>query len=95
MQTVFPGVGFNLTVEGAYPNLRRFIRDVEANNQFIVINSVELEGVTDSDASRAAGDGGAGTAGSTLVSLRLDIAAYYRRAGASEREPAADTNTSR
>ena len=80
LQTVFPGVGVNLTVEGAYPNLRRFIRDVEANNQFIVINSVELEGVTDSDASRTAGDGGAGTAGSTLVSLRLDMAAYFRRA---------------
>lgn len=94
LQTVFPGVGVNLTVEGAYPNLRRFVRDVKADKQFIVINSVELEGATDSN---AAGDGGgAGTTGGTLVSLRLDMAAYYRRtAGTSGSVPAADTNTSR
>ncbi len=78
VQNVFPGIGISLTVEGAYPNLRRFIRDVEADRQFIVINAVELEGVTGSSASRAPG-----TSGGALVSLRLDMAAYYRRTNAS------------
>src|SRR5207248_9039441 len=50
VQSVFPGIGVTLTVEGTYPNLRRFIRDIEADNQFVVINTVELEGVTDSSA---------------------------------------------
>ncbi len=78
VQNVFPGIGISLTVEGAYPNLRRFIRDVEADRQFIVINAVELEGVTGSITSRAPG-----TSGGALVSLRLDMAAYYRRTNAS------------
>ena len=91
LQNVFPGIGVNLTVEGAYPNLRRFIRDVEADNQFIVVNSIELEGATDSNASRAPGERGAG---GTLVSLRLDMAAYYRRANAPGGEaPRADETT--
>ena len=101
VQSVFPGIGVTLTVEGTYPNLRRFIRDIEADNQFVVINTVELEGVSDSNA-------GSPVAATTtpalpanpegpmpppaaqtiapsrgaLVSLRLDMAAYFRRASA-------------
>lgn len=99
IQDVFPGTGISISVEGIYPNLRRFIRDVEADPQFIVINAVELEGVTDSGA-RALGLG-AGTPGvegatpapaqptvrGTLVSLRLDMAAYFRRPGTSFEQP--------
>jgi hypothetical protein len=84
VQSVFPGVGVTLTVEGTYPDLRRFVRDVEASRQFVVINTVELEGV--SDASRVntgGGEPGAAGRGSRLVSLRLDMAAYFRRSGAS------------
>lgn len=107
IQTVFPGVGVNLTVEGSYANLRRFIRGVEADRRFIVINAVELEGVTDASSFRAAAAaetapdaGGAPAAatgipgvtttptrGNTLVSLRLNMAAYFRRAGVSGQQP--------
>lgn len=80
VQSVFPGVGVALTVEGTYPNLRRFVRDVEASNQFVVINTVELESV--SDASRADAGGASAPARGSLVSLRLDMASYFRRAGA-------------
>jgi hypothetical protein len=92
-QSIFPGIGVTLTVEGNYANLRRFIRDVESDRQFVVINAVELEGVTDSGAPAVPGvtegspDGAAPTAApsaparGTLVSLRLDMAAYFRRAG--------------
>lgn len=92
IQNIFPGVGVNLTVEGSYPSLRRFIRDVEADRRFIVINAVELEGVTDTGSRLAAVEPGvegappSATTGSaappargTLVSLQLNMAAYFRR----------------
>lgn len=97
VQSIFPGIGVTLTVEGTYPNLRRFIRDIEGDRrQFIVINTVELEGVTDSNAAaqlappinNGAEPGAmpqqpqAPTRGA-LVSLRLDMATYFRRAAAS------------
>jgi Tfp pilus assembly protein PilO len=97
VQSVFPGIGVTLTVEGTYPSLRRFIRDIEADRQFVVINAVELEGVTDSSAAQTAPPPvvapetpGAPQAQpqpqspsrGALVSLRLDMAAYFRRAGA-------------
>jgi Tfp pilus assembly protein PilO len=99
VQSVFPGIGVTLTVEGTYPNLRRFIRDIEADHQFVVIDTVELEGVTDSNASSSS-SGSAAPLPQTateaqpgvqpvappatpsrgaLVSLRLDMAAYFRR----------------
>ena len=87
IQQVFPGIGISLSVEGNYPSLRRFIRDVESDPRFVVINSVELEGITDPGARppipgvAAPGAAPAPTARGTLVSLRLDMAAYFRRAG--------------
>lgn len=91
VQSVFPGIGVTLTVEGAYPNLRRFIRDIEGDRrQFVVINTVELEGVTDTNAAEqiappVVNGGMPGAQPQTptrgaLVSLRLDTATYFRRA---------------
>jgi Tfp pilus assembly protein PilO len=90
-QTIYPGIGVNVTVEGAYQNLRRFLRDIELSKQFIVINAVELESVKDTDApppvittapdltgtpgTKLVGQG----ARATLVSLRLDMAVYFKR----------------
>jgi Tfp pilus assembly protein PilO len=96
VQSIFPGIGVTLTVEGTYPNLRRFIRDIEGDRrQFVVINTVELEGVTDTNAAEMAAppaaDGAAPGARpaqpqaptrGALVSLRLDMATYFRRAAA-------------
>ena len=93
VQSIFPGIGVTLTVEGAYPNLRRFIRDIEGDRrQFLVINTVELEGVTDTNAAEQhappvtngalpGAQPQAPTRGA-LVSLRLDMATYFRRAAA-------------
>ena len=97
VQSVFPGIGVLLTVEGTYPNLRRFIRDIEGDRrQFVVINTVELEGVTDTNSAalvappatnnEAPGAQPAQPQAPTrgaLVSLRLDMATYFRRAAAS------------
>ncbi len=42
-QSIFPGVYVTMTVEGTYGNLRKFIRELEAGNQFTIIASIELE----------------------------------------------------
>lgn len=67
LQKVFPALNIAVAVEGSYTDVRRFIRDVEASDQFIVVNSVELESVR---------DGGAGA--NTSVALNLSMTAYFR-----------------
>jgi hypothetical protein len=42
-QSLFPGVYVTMTVEGSYQNLRRFLRDIETSQQFIIVSAVELE----------------------------------------------------
>ena len=81
-QSFYPGIGVTVTVEGQYANLRRFVRSIEASNQFIIINAVELERA--SEAETSVSDATPGAPRSTLVSLRLDMAAYYRRNAGSE-----------
>ncbi|MFN2511984.1 MAG: GspMb/PilO family protein [Pyrinomonadaceae bacterium] len=76
-QSVYPGIGVSLTVEGSYPNLRRFIRSLEASKQFIIINAIELERATQSNTAESASSS---DARSSLVSLRLDMATYFQRA---------------
>lgn len=83
-QSVYPGLGVSLTVEGQYSNIRRFVRDIEATRQFVIINAVELEGANDSTARAAVPIEGAAPGASTappasIVSLRVDMAAYFRR----------------
>ncbi|HEX8180432.1 MAG TPA: GspMb/PilO family protein [Pyrinomonadaceae bacterium] len=91
-QSVFPGIDISLTVEGSYANVRHFIHDVEASRRFIVIDSVELESVTDASATRTA-ESNVGR--NQLVSLRLDLSAYFRRAAAQLGGPTTSDGTSR
>ncbi|MBA3784176.1 MAG: hypothetical protein H0X15_01340 [Acidobacteria bacterium] len=42
-QSLFPGVYVTTTIEGSYQNLRRFIREIETSEQFVVISAIELE----------------------------------------------------
>ncbi len=85
-QSIYPGIATSLTVEGQYPNLRRFVRDIEASKLFLIINSVELERATETssvgaDASQRA----------SLISLRLNMATYFQRANSET--PAADQSS--
>jgi Tfp pilus assembly protein PilO len=41
--SIYPGVYVSMTLDGSYQNLRRFIREIETGNQFVVISSIELE----------------------------------------------------
>jgi hypothetical protein len=99
-QSIYPGISVSVTVEGPYQSVRHFVRDIETNRQFLIVNAVELEGVTQSNAAAqettivrapTATRGGrtavppsipqpSGARG-TLVSLRLDLATYFQRAG--------------
>ena len=99
-QSIYPGVSVSVTVEGPYQSVRHFVRDIEMSRQFLIINAVELEGVTQSSTATqetstvrtpAPARGGRTAvpptvaqppgARGTLVSLRLDLATYFRRAG--------------
>jgi len=71
-ESVFPTIDISLTIEGQYGNLRRFIRGIEQSRRFIVINGIQLEGVSDTGSAARA----------SLVSLRLDMSAHFRRSGA-------------
>lgn len=79
LQKVFPALNMAVAVEGSYTDVRRFIRDIEASDQFIVVDSVEIEGVRDTDA-RAAG-------ANTSVGLNLSMTAYFRPASSATDAP--------
>ena len=53
-QSVYPGIAVTVTVEGPYQNIRHFVRQIETSRQFLVINAVELEGVTQNRGAEAA-----------------------------------------
>ncbi len=78
-QSVYPGISVSLTVEGSYENLRRFIRNLEASSQFIIINAIELERSTDTNAPVSAEASPVTGSRGSLVSLRLDLATYFQR----------------
>lgn len=78
-QTAYPGIAVAVTVEGAYQNLRQFVKDIERSRQFVIINEVELQRARENDAAAAvATEGGSGTRAS-LVSLQLSMATYFQR----------------
>jgi Type II secretion system (T2SS), protein M subtype b len=99
-QSIYPGISVSVTVEGPYQSVRHFVRDIEISRQFLIVNAVELEGVTQSNSgsleptivrtptpargSRTAVPPSAtqpSGARGTFVSLRLDLATYFQRAG--------------
>jgi len=78
-QSVYPGIAISVTVEAQYQNLRRFVHDLEANQQFIIINSVELERSTETN-NLLPGEGEPTTgARVSPVSLRLEMTTYFQR----------------
>ena len=86
-QSFYPGVSVMLTVEGSYENIRRFIRDVERSEQFLVINEVELQRAEQNSGPVSAEGASSGSRGS-LVSLQLNMATYFQRENATS-SPAA------
>ena len=91
-QTIYPGIAISVTVDGQYPNLRRFIQDIEASKQFVIINSVELERGTETNTSLSAEGQPATGSNNALVSLRLEMATYFQRASAEEASTGAEVH---
>lgn len=83
-QSIYPGIAISLTVDGQYPNLRRFVQDIEANKQFVIINSVELERATQTSTSPSPEGAPTGGTVAALVSLRLEMATYFQRGSMEE-----------
>jgi hypothetical protein len=79
-QSLYPGIAISVTVEGQYQNLRRFIREVETDKQFIIINSVELERSTEANNSAPTSEDPTGVSRSSLVSLHIEMTTYFQRA---------------
>lgn len=42
-RSLFPGTYVTMTLEGSYANLRRFIREIETGNDFVIVSSIELQ----------------------------------------------------
>ncbi len=76
-QSVYPGIGVAVTVEGQYQSIRHFIRDIENARQLIIINQVELQRATETNT--PSGDGAASAPRGSLVSLQLNMATYFQR----------------
>ncbi len=113
-RSLYPGTYVTMTVEGNYQNLRRFIREIETSNEFVVISAIELEPSTSSDAApgSATAEGqpiaqgisgpngpmmpqtvsprtsskNQGVHRGQVVSLRLEMAAYFKRPTAAAAE---------
>lgn len=85
-QSLYPGIAVGVTVEGQYQQIRHFVRDIENNREFIIINAVELERATESKFQPAVEPGSPKSdSGSALVSLRMELAVYFRRAPQADR----------
>ena len=41
-RSLYPGVYVTTTLEGSYQNLRRFIREIETSNDFVIVSAIEL-----------------------------------------------------
>lgn len=97
-ESLYPGDYINMTVEGTYQNLRRFMREIEASRQFVVISSVELEAAenTSRGPNIQTGPPSAqptptplrGKTSGDIVSLHMEFATYYRREGMAPMMPA-------
>lgn len=91
-QSYYPGIAVMVTVEGPYQDIRRFIHDVERSEQFVVINQVELQRATQTNAPASADEpaaGGGGGSRGSLVSLQLNMATYFQRQNVSTTPAAA------
>lgn len=80
-QTVYPGIGVLLTVEGPYQNLRHFVQDIERSEQFVIINQIELQRAENSSQLAEAAQTSSGSKVS-LVSLQLNMSTYFQRQSA-------------
>ncbi len=80
---IYPALGIDTTVIGDYPNLRKFLTELERSRQFLIINSVSFQGEADK-VRREAGKAGApqiplGSPDAIPVSLKIELDTYFQK----------------
>jgi Type II secretion system (T2SS), protein M subtype b len=80
---IYPALGIETTVTGDYPNLRRFLIDLERSKQFLIIRSLSFQG---EDRGRLAAAGGRpgpqiqlSSPEAIPVSLKIEFDTYFRK----------------
>ncbi len=76
--SVFPSLKINFTVAGEYKNLREFINDVEANKQFVTINSITLTSIKEREGGSVRSGGRRTAQVASGISLAIDMTAYFQ-----------------
>ena len=103
-RSIFPGIYITATVEGPYPNLRRFLKELETSREFMAVTAVELEPsdeeqaeektttreVLDENKRKVQKQFRLGKTRGNRVNLRIEMAAYFRRDGVT-RAPVEET----
>ncbi len=78
---IYPKLGVETTIVGDYPNLRRFLSDLERSKQFLIINSLSFQG-GDERILRQATRGGKqiqlGSPEAIPVSLKIEFETYFQ-----------------
>jgi hypothetical protein len=81
---VYPALGIDTSVIGDYPNLRRFLAELEKSRQFLIVNAVTFQGEGDK-IKLAAATGGKGRMpqlddpNSIPVTLKIEMETYFRK----------------
>lgn len=100
-QKIYPALGIDTNVIGEYPNLRRFLADLERTRQFLIINGLAFQGESDRVRREAQKSGKLklqmSSQEAVLVSLKIEMDTYFQSpykkelnrmaAGASENPP--------
>lgn len=82
--TIYPVMGIETTIIGDYPNLRRFLAELERSRQFLIIRALAFQGEADKVRSETAKLGGSNrlemsSPESIPVSLKIELDTYFRR----------------
>ena len=80
---VYPALGIETAVIGDYPNLRRFLADLEKSRQFLIVNAVSFQG--EADKSRVAAATARGRMpqledpNSIPVTLKIEMDTFFKQ----------------
>lgn len=78
---IYPNFGVETTVVGDYPNLRRFLSDLERGKQFLIVNSLSFQG-GDERIARQLTKGGKqielSSPEAVPVSLKIELDTYFQ-----------------
>jgi len=78
---IYPNLGVVTSVVGEYPNLRRFLSDLERSKQFLIVNSLSFQG-DDQRIARQLAKGGKqlqlSSSEAVAVTLKIELDTYFK-----------------